>query len=324
MLDAHQLNVFLTAAETLNFTRAARELNMTQPSVSQHVQELERHFGTALFDRSGRKVSLTDAGAALLPLAREIVTLSIRIDERMQSLKGEVFGHLIVGCTTTPGRYILPGLLATFLQHHPKVEATCYVSSRQRAVELLCKGQLHLTLASARDFSRDVEFQRFMSDPVVLIAPLDHPWALRSAIEPEDLLRADFILREDGSGTRATVAEGLAALDLSIDRLRTVITLGSSEAIALAVQEGIGVAFVSLTVVERLVPGQVAPVLVHGLDLAQDIYIGRYPRRPATAAQAAFWDFVVDPDNLALRPFRADRRLRLAGTLPIAVPEEIA
>ena len=80
MLDAHQLNVFLTAAETLNFTRAARELNMTQPSVSQHVQELERHFGTALFDRSGRKVSLTDAGEALLPLAREIVTLSIRID----------------------------------------------------------------------------------------------------------------------------------------------------------------------------------------------------------------------------------------------------
>jgi DNA-binding transcriptional LysR family regulator len=321
MLDAHQLNVFLAAAETLNFTRAARQLNMTQPSVSQHIQELERHFGTPLFDRSGRRVSLTDAGTALLPLARELVTLSIRIDERMESLKGEVFGHLMVGCTTTPGRYILPGLLATFLQRHPKVEATCHVSSRQRAVELLCAGQLHLTLAGARDFSRDVEFQRFMSDPVLLIAPLDHPWALRSSIEAQELLQADFILREEGSGTRATVAEGLAGLGLSLDRLRVVLTLGSSEAIALAVQEGIGVAFASLTVVERLVPGRVASVQIMGLDLAQDIYVGRNPRRPATAAQAAFWDFIVDPHNLALRPFRADRRLRLSRSALAATEE---
>ncbi|OGO70725.1 MAG: hypothetical protein A2Z37_15280 [Chloroflexi bacterium RBG_19FT_COMBO_62_14] len=311
MLDAHQLNVFLTAAETLNFTLAARELSMTQPSVSQHVQELERHFGVPLFIRAGRRVSLTDAGAALLPLAREMVSLSIRIDEKMESLKGETFGHLLVGCTTTPGRYILPGLLATFLQRHPKVEATCYVSSRSRAVELMCEGQLHLTLAGARDFRRDVEFRKFMSDPVVLIAPLDHPWADVEAIEPNDLLQADFILREEGSGTRTTVAEGLAKLGMSIDRLRTVLTLGSSEAIALAVQEGIGVGFVALTVVDRLVAGRVATVCVSGLQLAQDIYIGRSPRRPATAAQAAFWEFVIDPENEALRPFRADRGVRV-------------
>lgn len=322
MLDAHQLNVFLTAAETMNFTRAARELNMTQPSVSQHIQELEQHFDTRLFVRAGRKLSLTDAGAALLPLAREIVALSIRIDEKMESLKGEVFGHLLVGCSTTPGRYILPGLLASFLQKHPKVEATCHVSSRQRAVELLCEGHLHVALASARDFCRDVEFRKFMSDPVVLIAPRDHPWARQSQIDPGELILADFILREDGSGTRATVAEGLAHLGLSLDRLRTVLTLGSSEAIALAVQEGIGVAFVSQTVVERLVPKRVAPISVRGLSLVQDIYIGRYPRRPATAAQTAFWEFVTDPENEALRPFRSDRGLAAAWSTGGSFAEE--
>ena len=133
MLDAHQLNVFLVAAESLNFTVAARELHMTQPSVSQHIRELERHFGTRLFLRLGRRLELTDAGEALVPLAREMSALSIRIDERMESLRGEVYGHLTIGCSTTPGRYLLPGLLASFLRRHPKVEATCQVSSRQRA-----------------------------------------------------------------------------------------------------------------------------------------------------------------------------------------------
>jgi DNA-binding transcriptional LysR family regulator len=310
MLDSHQLNVFLTAAETLNFTHAARELNMTQPSVSQHIQELENHFGTALFIRAGRRVSLTDAGSALVPLAREMVSLSIRIDEKMESLKGEIFGHLLVGCATTPGRYILPGLLATFLQRHPKVEATCHVGPRSRAVEMLCEGRLHVTLAGVRDFRRDVEFRKFMSDPVILITPLSHPWAERKLIEADELLGADFILREEGSGTRATLTEGLARLGISIDRLKTVLTLGSSEGIALAVQEGIGVSFLSQTVVERLVADRVAIVEVRDLRVAQDIYIVRSPRRPATAAQTAFWEFVIDPENEALRPFR-DRRAGL-------------
>ncbi len=313
MLDCHQLNVFLAAAETLNFTQAARRLNMTQPSVSQHIRELERHFGSRLFVRSGRKVALSDAGVSLLPMAREMVGMSIRIDECMETLKGEVFGHLQVGCTTTPGRYVLPGLLAGFLQRYPKVEATCHVGTRQRAVEMLCEGQLHVALAGALEFGRDLEFRRFMSDPIVLIAPLTHPWAQRPSLGPDDLLLADFIFREEGSGTRATVAEGLARLGLSLDRLRTVLTLGSAEAIALAVQEGIGVGFVSQTVVERLVPGRVAPILVDGLHLEQDIYLGRYPRRPGTSAQTAFWDFVTDPDNEALIPFRRDRRLQLSS-----------
>ena len=121
MLDVHQLNVFLAAAEALNFTQAAQRLHMTQPSVSQHIQALERHFDLPLFIRSGRSLELTDAGLALAPLARDAVSLSIRIDETMESLKGDIYGHLIVGCTTTPGKYILPQVLAQFHRKFPQV-----------------------------------------------------------------------------------------------------------------------------------------------------------------------------------------------------------
>lgn len=302
MLDAHQMNVFLTAAETLNFTEAARLLNMTQPSVSQHIQTLEQHFQTSLFIRAGRQLSLSDAGLALLPMARQMVRLSVRIDETMESLHGVVHGHLRVGCSTTSGKYILPFLLAHFLRQHPKVQASCQVTSRAQAVDDLCDGRVHIALASPQELSRhEVEFRLFFTDPILLIVPNDHPWAIREEIEPEELLEADFIMREEGSGSREVAEGALAEVGLSLDELDVILTLGNSEAIALAVQEGLGVGFVSRFVSKRLVPEGVTPVRVRGLCLHQDVYIAQSTRQQATKAQSAFWQFVTDPKNPVLQ-----------------------
>lgn len=297
MLDAHQLNVFLTASETLNYTIAARQLHMTQPSVSQHIQALEQHFHTELFIRKGRQMLLTDAGEALVPLARRLVDWSVRIDETMESLRGEVYGHLKVGCSTTSGKYVLPFLLTSFMQRHPQVTATCQVTSRRQAVEDLCDGLVHLALASPSDFCSTVEFRKFISDPIQLIVPMDHPWASRDVIQPEELLEAEFIMREEGSGTYDVATQGLEQIQVPVDRLHTILTLGNSEAIALAVEEGLGVGFVSQIVVTRLAKDRVAPVQVCGLKMQQDIYIGRNTGLPGTTAQNAFWDFATDPTN---------------------------
>lgn len=297
MLDAHQLNVFLTASETLNFTAAARHLHMTQPSVSQHIQALEQHFQAELFVRKGRQMVLTDAGEALVPLARRLVDWSVRIEETMESLRGEVYGHLKVGCSTTSGKYVLPFLLTSFMQRHPQVTATCQVTPRRQAVEDLCDGLVHLALASPSEFCSTVEFCKFISDPIQLITPLHHPWASRKFIEPEELLGAEFILREEGSGTYEVAARGLEEVGIAVDQLHTVLTLGNSEAIALAVEEGLGVGFVSRIVVTRLANGRVAPIEVCGLQMHQDVYIGRNNNLPGTTAQNAFWEFATDPTN---------------------------
>jgi LysR family transcriptional regulator, transcriptional activator of the cysJI operon len=304
MLDAHQLNVFLAAATTLNFTAAARQLHMSQPCVSQHIRELEHVFDLDLFVREGRHVVLTDAGKALMPLAQQLIATSVRIEETMQSLKGDIYGHLVVGCSTTTGKYVLPFLLADFMRRHPRVEATCHVVSRPVALQMLADGDAHLALAGAYEFCSDVEYYKLLSDPLVLITHPDHPWAARAGIDSAELLEARFILREEGSGTRTAVTQGLIDAGLSIDQLPKVLTVGNSEAIALAVQEGIGVAFVSQLVVERLVPSKVAVVKVHDLSLRQDIYMGRNRRHPASVAQTAFWEFVRDPHNSFLRRFR--------------------
>lgn len=158
---------------------------------------------------------------------------------------------------------------------------------------MLCDGEVHVAMISDPFMnSRDIETQIFMSDPIVLIAPLDHPWAIRGEIDLEDLRDGDFILREVGSGTETTVRRSLTAAGIATDDLSTLLILGSSEAIALSVQEGIGVGFVSDIIVTKLVEGRVAPVRVRGLEIERDIHMGLHTRRPATVAQRVFWDFI--------------------------------
>jgi len=301
VLDIHQLNVFLVAAEALNFTVAGQRLHMTQPSVSQHIQGLEAYFAKHLFLRNGRTLELTDAGMALLPLARQAVELSQRIDEAMESLNGEVYGHLIVGCSTTPGKYILPQLLARLHSSYPRVRVTCQVYPQTNALRKLLEGEVHFALYSMnKETYADIEALPFMCDPIILIAPLDHPWAQRGEIEPHELVEAQMIMREPTSGTYETLRESLARFNITMSDLNILITLGNAEAIAMAVQEGIGVGFVSKVVVDRLCAGKVATIRVRAVDIYREIYIARNIRRPATNAQSAFWNFLCTPENKLL------------------------
>lgn len=301
MLDIHQLHIFLTAAETLSFTRTAQRLHMTQPSVSQHIQALERHFGCELFVRNGRNLELTDAGLKLASLAQEAVLLSARIESEMASLNRGVVGHLIIGCCTTPGKYILPKLLTSFHDRYPRVRVTCNVMHQRDAVKQLLEGKLHFTLTSLiEEITPELEMARFICDRLVLITPRHHPWAISGEITPEQLLEGRFILREESSGSYDAIRRALNEFNISIHDLHTILTLGNSEAIALTVREGLGVGFVSEKVIETLGTEGLAIVNVKGLEIKRDIYISRNKRHPSSTTQTTFWSYLFSPEN----PFR--------------------
>ena len=294
MLNTHQLNIFLKASETLNFTQAAKKLHLTQPSVSQHIQSLENQFDTQLFFRTGSILLLTEAGIALIPMAREMVNHSINSKETMSSLQGEIYGNLLVGCSTTPGKYILPRLLAQFHHKYPKVSVTCHVTTQYKALEMLCNGIIQFTLAEiTRKSCEDVEFYKFFCDQVLLIAPSGHPWVEQGKIQIKDLLDAKFILREEESGTYQNIREALGNIDININKLSTLITLGNSEAIALAVMEGLGVGFVSQSMVASMDDSRIQVIEIEGLEIYRDIFVGRHNQHPYSKAQNAFWDFIT-------------------------------
>ena len=293
MLNVHQLNVFVIAAETLNFTQTAKRLHLTQSSVSQHIKSLESQLGVELFERKGRTLEITDAGVVLLPMARDIVEGSIRVAEQMELLKNEIHGHLIVGCNTAPGKYILPTMLAKFHEHYPLVRISCQVLPVKQVQEGLAEGDIHFTLSSSVEISSEsAEYQLYLEEPIELIAPLHHPWAYRDEIEPEELFEEQFISREKGSATHRNVADALLGVGVEIDKLDTFMEMGTSEALALAVEQGLGVGFVSKMILEKICHGRVAVINVRGLEIIQPIYLGRQTATPATSAQAAFWEFV--------------------------------
>lgn len=295
MLNVHQLNVFVIAAETLNFTQTAKRLHLTQSSVSQHIKSLESQLGVDLFERKGRSLEITDAGSVLLPMARDIVEGSIRVAEQMELLKDEIHGHLIVGCNTAPGKYILPVMLAKFHARYPLVRISCQVLPPQQVQDGLAEGDIHFTLSNFEDSPQDTgEYQLYLEEPIELIAPLNHPWAKREVVEPEELYEEHFIMREKKSGTYRNSAKGLMDVGVDIEKLNTLMEIGTSEALALAVEQGLGIGFVSKMVLEKICPDRVAVVNVRELEILQPIYLGRQTAFPATSAQAAFWEFVRD------------------------------
>lgn len=301
MLDVYELNVFLVAAENENFSEAARQLSLTQPAVSMQIRSLEKKLGVDLFYRAGRSLALTEPGKVLMAMARDMVNHAIQIEEEIESLKGEVVGHLKIGCSTATGKYFLPHLAARFRRRYPAVQMTIYNHGRDMVINELCEGAVQLIVVSAPPACRDVEYRHFFTDNVVLIVPINHPWAERDIITIEELRQADFILRDHQSGTREEVEQVLTEVGLTVDDLNVVMEIGNSEAISMAVEEGMGVAFVSRTVARRGIElGKIKEVAVAGLSLKREVFIAHSLRYPATRAQTEFWKFVQESDNETL------------------------
>jgi DNA-binding transcriptional LysR family regulator len=293
MLSLNEIVIFITAAECSNFSEAGRKLHLSQPAVSQAIDNLEKRFGNKLFLRKGRSVQLTEIGQSLLPMAKELIAYSRRLEETMMSLEGKVVGEMTLGCSTASGKYLLPRLIAQFRQKYPLVKINVSVSSRKSVINRLISGDFPLGISSKKIEHSELEYQDFFTDDVILVVPPNHPWADYKRIFPDDLLDEPLILREPGAGTREILMESLHQNDILPDTLNVTMEIGNAEAIEMAVEEGIGVAFISRLAAARGIElGNIVEVEVPGMNLERRIYIARNRNYPGTRLQTEFWDFV--------------------------------
>jgi DNA-binding transcriptional LysR family regulator len=293
MLNLLEMQVFAVAAETENFSETARRLHLSQPAVSQRIHSLERHLGIRLFRRAGRSVELTDGGRVLLPMARELLDMIRQIEETMWALEGEIAGHVTIGCTTTAGKYALPILAASFNREYPNVQVTIEMCQCDSVEDPLLARDVHVGISNTKIVHRDMECQPFFKDHIVLIVPADHPLAQRSSVQPFELLDQPFILREEGCSTCQMLEEGLSAQQIRLDQLHVVMSVGNSEAIVMAVEHGLGIAFISrLAAVGGIESGRLVEVPVEGLHLERQLHAVRSLRSSKTPAEAALWDFI--------------------------------
>jgi DNA-binding transcriptional LysR family regulator len=308
MIDLQKIETFLTAAENLNFSETAKQLHLSQPTVSHHIKTLEEELAVTLFERTGAGLRLTEAGRLMLPWARRLMHDSTDLQAMMSSLR-EAAGELRIACSTTAGKYVLPQLAARFRSKYPGIQVRIPACAPEQVALNLLEGDAHIGVLSREIGDPSLELQEFFRDRIILIAPAGHRWADRAAIEPSELLQEPVIMREPASGTRSVVLEQLARNDISLEDLNIFMEVGNAEAIVRTVAAGYGVGFVSeLAADYALERGSVLDIPIEGVDLQRTIYMVRRRLGEPYRPRDAFWSFVHDAENsdLLQLPQRGD------------------
>jgi len=301
MVDIDKLETFLLAAETLNFSETAKRLHLSQPTVSHHIKILENSMGAVLFTRTNTGLQLTEAGRLLLPWAHRLLHDTNNMQAMMASIQSDVVGELLITCSTTAGKYVLPQMAARFCRLYPGVKVRILSCTSEDVTIRLLDGDAHIGVLSHDIQKSGLESQEFFRDTITLIVPNDHRWAYRKVIEPGELLEEPLIIREETSGTRQVVLSELSKFDIGLDDLDIFMELGNAEAIVRTVAAGYGIAFVSkLATACPLERGNVVDLRVDGLNLNRTIFMvrkaGSSPHRP----RDAFWGFIHAPENADL------------------------
>jgi DNA-binding transcriptional LysR family regulator len=309
ILDIQSLRIFIEAARTLNFTEAGRLLGLSQPAVSMQIRSLEEHLQVQLFERNPHGLLLTRAGQALVPKAEQIVNLVVSTEQSIRVPDGELAGDLAIGCCSTAGQYLLPHVVAQFRRRYPRVNVTIPIVSRDALMERITSGEYDVGMTSLRVTGFDVDYHHFVTDHLSLIAPASHPWARRESIQPHELCGEPFICRVPDSACRQIVSAGLERLGLLVSELEIVMEVGSAEALAMAVEHGIGLSFLSiLAAVPRISLGRLATVQVEGLDLRNPVEIVTPRNRAPSPVAASFVEFINQPQVRAQMQALAEGR----------------
>ncbi|HKJ37292.1 MAG TPA: LysR family transcriptional regulator [Anaerolineales bacterium] len=299
-IEISQIKVFVAAAEENSFSAAARKLHMSQSAVSQNIHSLEQTHGVELFIRRGRSVVLSEAGENILPISREVLRSARLLEDHLMNVNHQVGGELLIGCSTSAGKYLMPSLLSNFQKDYPAVNPKVKIMGREGIYTRLLDETIPMGVSSKLLENNSLESIPLFEDRVILIVPINHPWAEYGHAVSDDLLDQKIIMREEKSGTCDTILNALKPYGITPDMLNVVMELGNPEAIEMAVERGVGMAFVSEMVAARgLALGRVQKVDVEGLDLRRTIYMARHIGMPLTRAQSLFWDFAkAQYDNI--------------------------
>ena len=301
MVDVGKLQVFLAAAETENFSAAARRLGLSQPAISFRIQSLEAELNVKLFERVGKRVVLTETGHELLPLAYELINLATSIEDTMGVCRDTVTGQLHIGCGTSLTKHVLPHLIGAFSQHYPLVRINCEEMSHQAIADKLVKHEIHFGIIAQPSKRGKIYFDPLFTDELVLVVLASHPWAARGQVLPTELRQQNWILSDADLAANSLLSVGLKTHGIALEELRGGMRLGDTESVLTAVEAGQGVAFVSrLAAHQNLESGRIQVIQVEGMSpLRREIYLA-YCKQGETRTQTFFRKFIQAAEGQSL------------------------
>ncbi len=273
-MDLWQLKIFVTVVQEKSFSKASDIIHLSQPTVSSHIKELEKHFQCRLLDRLGKKTEPTRAGWILYDHARKLLALKDTTESVMQEFVGCTRGPLIIGGSTIPAGYILPGLLGPFSKVYPDISIHLVNGDTRQIIEDVKHGRVEMGVVGARTPDPAVVQETLLADEMKLIIPEDHPWADRTAIDFCELSQEPFIAREPGSGTWQSICRTMNKAGLNPERLNVTVTMGSSVSVIQGILNRMGISILSTTAVaDDLEKGRLAALSVNDLVLNRFFYL---------------------------------------------------
>lgn len=286
-----QLQIFESIFRLGSFTRAAEELFLTQPTVSMQIKKLTDVVGLPLFEHVGRNVVPTDTGKELYHACRDVFQILSNLEMKIADFQGLKRGKLRIGVVTT-GQYLVPELLGQFSHAYPGIDLSLEVTNRNRVLERMYANEDDLyIMGQAPKGEIEVESYQFSPNPLVVMAPRNHPLVGKKKISLQKISREPFIMRETGSGIRDATLRIFEAKGLQPN---VCMELGSNEAIKYSIVGGLGLSVLSLhTLTLDSSDGPVAILDVEGFPIMRSWYIVHLKGKELSLAAQAFLDFAI-------------------------------
>ncbi|WP_448543115.1 LysR family transcriptional regulator [Roseiflexus sp.] len=295
MLNTIHLQTFLAVVETGSYSAAAERLHLSQPAVSNHIRALEAQLDQVrLFRRVGQQMLPTHAGEELVAVAREMLELATRAEEHIRSLRGQIGGRVMIGCTPAGAEALLSRILKAFHERHPAVSLAVSVALPEILLDRLARQHIHIALIEEKQSPRSWIVQLLGSEPLELIAPRTHEITHRGLITPDALRHLPLIMPLNGSVARRLIEERLRSGKPARTDINIALETDSAAAAIEAVRNGIGMAFVPRSCLAHHPDVSIVPV--DGLNLQQEWFALRAREQTTSRAVQEMFAFLTGPD----------------------------
>jgi DNA-binding transcriptional LysR family regulator len=286
-MDIHHLKIFVSVYKNKSFTKASEELHISQPTISEHVKNLENSLDCKLFDRLGRSIMPTKEGDVLYPKALQLLDDLDLIQEEITAAGTGIKGKLVIGASTIPGTYILPRVAYSFKKQFPDIAFEILMEDSAKINNMILQHELLCGIVGARITSDKLDYFPLIEDEIILVStPKVQP---SKPISLDKLATMPFLQREKGSGTRQTFENFLEQKKLSSENFNIVATLGSTSAVKQAVKEGLGTSVISrIAVQEELDSGILHEIPIRNMEMKRNFYLVRQSKRTLPPQYTAF------------------------------------